>query len=74
MMYKGCSTITASVDTTPKISKKNKFYCLLTEELMDTNQDKVQIGSRRRVDSHQNLVSISSVQVLRATIKQKSVL
>ena len=71
LMYKGCTT--ASVDATPKLTQK-EFYCQLAEELIDNNQDKVRMRSRRRADSHQNLVSISSVPVLRATKKRKPVL
>ena len=61
LMYKGC-TITASVDAFPKLSQK-EFYCQLAEELIDNNQDKERIGSRRRVGSPQNLVLMSSVLV-----------
>ena len=70
-MYKGCAT--ASTDATPKLSQK-EFYCQLAEELIDNDQDKVRTHSRRRVDSHQNLVSMSSVPVLRVTKKRKLVL
>ena len=69
LMYKGCTT--ASAGATPKLTQK-EFYCQLAEELIDNNQDKVRTRSRRRVDSHQNLVSMSSVPVLRATKKRKT--
>ena len=68
-MYKGCTT--ASANASPKLSQQ-EFYCQLTEELIDINQDKVRTRSRRRVDSSQNLVSMSSVPVLRATKKRKT--
>ena len=69
LMYKGCTT--ASADATPKLTQK-EFICQLAEELIDNNQDKVRTCSRRRVDSHQNLISMSSVPVLRATKKRKT--
>ena len=69
LMYKGCTT--ASADASPKLSQQ-EFYCQLAEELIDNNQDKVRTRSRRRVNSSQNLVSMSSVPVLRATKKRKT--
>ena len=71
LMYKGCTK--ASAGATPKLTQK-EFYCQSAEELIDNNQDKVRMRSRRRVNYRQNLVSISSVLILRATKKQKLVL
>ena len=68
LMYKRCTT--ASADANPKLSRK-EFYCQLSEELIDNNQNKVQAPPRRRVGSYQNLVSMSSVLVLRATKSEK---
>ena len=69
LMYKGCTT--ASADDSPKLTQK-EFDCQLAEELVDNNQDKMRTCSRRRVIFAQNLVSISSVLVLRATKKRKT--
>ena len=67
LMYKGCTT--ASADASPKLNQK-ELYCQFAAELIDNNQDKVRTRSRRRIDSAHNLVSMSSVPVLRATTKQ----
>ena len=70
LMYKGCAT--DSVNATPKLTQQ-EFYYQLAEELIDNNQDKVRTrhGPRRSDNSHQNLISISSIPVLRATKKRK---
>lgn len=69
LMYKGYTT--ARADATPKLSQK-AFYCQLAKEPINNNQDKVQIRSRRRLDSSQNLVPMSSVLVLRPIKKVKN--
>ncbi len=69
LMYKGCTI--ASADASPKLSQK-EFYSQLADELIIKNKDKVRTHSRRRVDSAQNLVSMSSAPDLRATKKRKT--
>ncbi len=69
LMYKGCTT--ASANASPKLNQK-EFYCQLAEELINNNQDKVRTRSRRRVVSAQNMISMPSLPVLRATKKQKT--
>ena len=71
LMYKGCTT--DSVNATPKLTQQ-EFYCHLAEELINNKEDQICIWSRPRSSdsSHQNLISISSTPVLRATKKRKT--